>query len=138
MPSPNRVEIFNAQNGVDVTHYPVALAPGDLSGDPAGKVVLTTTGPNAVYWYTGSATIALSITNFRPEWTVPGTLGPGVVFAGRLLVPTPDRLLVLDQVSGAKIGEIGVDRHGYTGVVTMAALGPVVFEQRGTMLAALH
>ncbi|HEX4704750.1 MAG TPA: PQQ-binding-like beta-propeller repeat protein, partial [Pseudonocardiaceae bacterium] len=107
MPSPNRVEIFNAQNGVDVTHYPVALSPGDLSGDPAGKVVLTTTGPNAVYWYTGSATIALSITNFRPEWTVPGSLGPGVVFAGRLLVPTPDRLLVLDQVSGAKIGEIG-------------------------------
>jgi hypothetical protein len=31
-----------------------------------------------------------------------------------------------------------VDRHGYTGEVTMATLGPVVFEQRGTTLAALH
>jgi hypothetical protein len=53
-------------------------------------------------------------------------------------VPVHDGLLVLNQATGKKIGEIGVDRHGYTGQVMMATLGPVVFEQRGPTLAALH
>jgi hypothetical protein len=60
------------------------------------------------------------------------------VFAGRLLVPVRDALLVLDQATGERVGQIGVDRHGYTGQVSMASLGSVVFEQRGTTLAALH
>jgi hypothetical protein len=82
--------------------------------------------------------VALSTTNFAPEWTVPDTLGPGVVFAGQYLVPVRAALLVLNQSSGAKVGDIGVNRHGYAGEITMAALGPVVFEQRGSTLVALH
>lgn len=135
---PNRVVVFGADNGKQLNQYPVTLAAGDLNGDPPGKVVPVTVGPSAIYWWTGSSTVALSTTNLAPMWTVPGTLGSGVVFAGNYLVPTPDHLLVLNQASGARIGEIGVNRHGYTGEVSMAALGPVVFEQRGTTLAALH
>jgi len=135
---PGRLEIFNATNGSDVKGYPVTLGPGDLSGDPAGLTVPVVAGPNAIYWFTGSATVALSTTTLQPMWTVPNTLGAGTVFAGRFLVPVPNGIEVLDEASGARIGEIGVDRHGYTGRVAMSSLGPVVFEQRGPTLAALH
>jgi outer membrane protein assembly factor BamB len=135
---PNKLMVFSAQNGKQLNQYPVAMTPTDTAGDPPGRVVPVTSGPSATYWWTGSSTVALSTTNLAVEWSVPDTLGPGVVFAGRFLVPAAGRLLVLDQATGKKIGEIGVDRHGYTGEVTMATLGPVVFEQRGTTLAALH
>jgi hypothetical protein len=140
MPGPSRLVVFNAQNGKELHDYPLNLAAGDLSGDPPGRVVpvTTPTGGTMTYWYTGSSTIALSTTDLHPQFTVPNTLGAGVVFAGQYLVPVPNGILVLDQVSGNKIGEIGVDRHGYTGQVSMASLGPVVLEQRGPTLAALH
>ncbi|HKN98947.1 MAG TPA: PQQ-binding-like beta-propeller repeat protein [Pseudonocardiaceae bacterium] len=138
MPNPDRLVVFNADNGNQLTQYPITTAPGDLRGDPPGRVVPVDVGPSAVYWWTGSSTVALSTTNFAPEWTVPDTLGPGVVFAGQYLVPVRGALQVRDQATGAEVGSIGVNRHGYTGEVTMATLGPVVLEQRGTTLVALH
>jgi outer membrane protein assembly factor BamB len=138
MPNPDRLVVFNADNGNQLNQYPIAMAPGDLTGDPPGRVVPVDVGPNAVYWWTGSATIALSTTNFAPEWRVPDTLGPGVVFAGQYVVPVRGALQVRDQSSGAEVGSIGVNRHGYSGEVTMATLGPLVLEQRGTTLVALH
>lgn len=136
--NPGRVAVFNAQNGDLLKQYPVALTAQDMAGDPPGRVVPVDVTPNETYWWTGSSTVALSTSNLAPQWSVPGTLGAGVVFAGQYLVPVPDGLLVLNQITGAKVGEIGVDRHGYTGAVAMATLGPMVFEQRGATLAALH
>lgn len=136
--NPDQVVVFSAQGGKDLNQYPVALTQSDMAGDPPGRVVPVTSGPSAIYWFTGSSTVALSTTNYQPMWTVPGTLGSGTVFAGNYLVPVPGGLLVLDQATGARIGEIGVNRHGYTGDVSMATLGPVVLEQRGDTLAALH
>lgn len=135
---PGRVVVYGADSGKTIAQYPVALTPTDLTGDPPGRVVPVATGGSAIYWYTGSSTVALSTTDLRPMWTVPGTVGAGVVFAGDYLVPVPNELLVLNQATGAKIGEINDDRHGYPGEVSMATLGPVVFEQRGDTLAALH
>jgi outer membrane protein assembly factor BamB len=140
MPGPSRLVIFNAQNGKELKDYPLDLPTADLAGDPPGLVVpvSTATGGVVTYWYTGSSMIALSTTDLHPQFTVPNTLGAGVVFAGQYLVPVPNAIQVLDPASGRKIGEIGVDRHGYTGPVSMASLGPVVLEQRGPTLAALH
>lgn len=138
MADPGRLVVFSASNGNELAQYPIALTPGDMAGDPPGRVVPVTTGPSAIYWWTGSSTVALSTTNLAPEWTVQGTLGPGVVFAGQYLAPVRGELQVLNQATGAKVGQIGVNRHGYTGEITMATLGPVVFEQRGTTLVALH
>lgn len=135
---PNRLEIFNVTNGADLKNYPVTLGRSDLSGDPAGRAVPVVAGGSGLYWFTGSATIALDPKTLQPMWTVPNTLGPGVLFAGRLLLPVPNGIEVLDQATGAKVGDIGVDRHGYSGNVAMAAIGPVVLEQRGPTLAALH
>src|SRR6202035_5174901 len=104
----SRLVIFNAQNGKELRDYPLTLPPGDLSGDPPGQVVPVTSpaGGTESYWYTGSSTIALSTTDLHPQFTVPNTLGAGVVFAGQYLVPVPDAIQVLDPASGNKIGQI--------------------------------
>jgi outer membrane protein assembly factor BamB len=133
-----KLRVFGSQNGKQLNSYPVAMTPSDMAGDPPGRVVPVVVGPSGTYWWTGSSTVALTNTNLAPEFTVPDTLGPGVLFAGKYLVPAQDKLLVLNQATGTKVGEIGVDRHGYRGPVGMATIGPVVFEQRGGTLAALH
>lgn len=137
-PGPTRLLVFNAQTGTQVASYPMDLPADDLTGNPPGLIVPTSTGTGAVYWYTGSSTVSLSNTDFHPQWSVSGTLGAGTVFAGQYLVPVPNGIEVLNQVTGAKVGTIGVDRHGYTGPVAMASAGPMVFEQRGRTLAALR
>jgi hypothetical protein len=138
LPDPSRLDVFNANSGGLVKQYPVNLPAADLAGDPPQLVVPTAIGPDSLYWFTGSSTIALATSDFHPQWTVNGTMGPGTEFAGRYLAPVPGALLVADLNTGAQVGKIGVDRQGYTGTVTMATLGPVVFEQRGSMLAALR
>lgn len=138
VPNPTRLAVFDARNGDQVMAYPLSLPASDLGTDPPGRLVAIATGAGSIYWFTGSQTVSLSAGDFHPQWTIAGTLGPGTVFAGRYLVPVPGGLVVLDPTTGAQIGEIAVDRHGYSGTVRMASLGPVVFEQRGPVLAALR
>jgi hypothetical protein len=135
---PMRLSVFNDQNGQLTASYPLNLPESDLAGDPAGLVVPSWSDSDGVYWYTGSSTMALSSTDFHPLWTVDGTLGAGTPFAGKYLLPVPNGIEVADVATGAKVGTIGVNRNGYTGPVAMASLGPMVFEQRGSVLAALR
>ncbi|MDQ3577969.1 MAG: hypothetical protein M3443_10300 [Actinomycetota bacterium] len=137
MPDPGRVVVFD-QDGIQVGNYPVDLAPDDLRVDPEGKSPLTITATGAFYWFTGSRTVVLSTTELRPMWTIPDTIGPGTVFAGRALVPVVDGIAVINQANGDRVGTIPVQRDGHTGVVTMASIGTTVLEQRGTTLVALH
>ena len=134
LPDPSRMAVYDA-NGGQVGSYPVGVAPPD---DTLPAVADTTTTGSAVYWFTGSSTIALDPGEFRPRWTADGTLGSGLPFAGRLLVPAPGELIVLDPASGARLGAFPVDRGGYQGPVRLAAAGPVVLEQRGARLVALR
>ncbi|MBM7772107.1 hypothetical protein JOD54_002311 [Actinokineospora baliensis] len=137
LPNPGRLVIYNEQ-GQRTGNFDIDLGPDDLTTDAPGRSPLVTTATGAYYWYTGSRTIVLSATELRPLWTIPDTLGPGVVFAGRALVPVPDGLAVLSQADGARIGTIPVNREGYRGPVTLGAVGPMVLEQRGPVLVALH
>ncbi|MPZ82857.1 MAG: hypothetical protein GEV28_21640 [Actinophytocola sp.] len=137
LPDPARLVVFD-EEGERVATHPLSLAPGDLDGDPAGHTVATTRTPGAVYWFTGSRTIALSMTDLSPLWTVENAIGPGTAFAGRMLVPVTDGLAVLAPADGKPVGTIPVDRGGYTGPVTMSTLGPMVYEQRGETLVALR
>lgn len=140
LPDPARLVVFDEQ-GQEVASHPLELPEKDLAGEVEGHVVPTTKGTGAVYWFTGSRTIALSTRDLRPLWIVQntlGTLGPGTVFAGRLLVPVPDGLAVINQATGELVGTIPVDRETYSGPVTMSTLGPMVLEQRGNLLVALH
>lgn len=136
--APGTLQVRDIAHGRLIASYPIDTASGDLSGTPPGGVTPTSEDPDTVYWYTGSATIALGKPDFRPLWTVRGTLGPGTPFAGELLLPVPDGLSVTDPESGKRLRTIEVDRHGYTGPVAMDTIGPVVLEQRGDTLVALR
>lgn len=136
-PNPAQLRVLD-EKGEQVAEYPLSLGPGDLANEPVDHVVPTATTPIAVYWYTGSKTIALSRGDLSPLWTVEDALGPGTMFAGRMLVPVPDGLRVLKPATGEPVGTLPVNRGGYTGPVTMSTLGPMVYEQRGDTLVAMR
>ncbi|GAB3446719.1 Rv3212 family protein [Actinophytocola sediminis] len=138
VPRPARLLVFDEQ-GRQAASHSLSLAPGDLPDeDPPGHAVATNEAPGAVYWFTGSRTIALSKADLRPLWTVENALGPGTMFANRILVPVVDGIVVLNPVDGTERGRIPVDRGDYRGLVTMSSSGPMVLEQRGDVLVALR
>ncbi len=137
VPNPARLVVTEVENGNQVAEYPLDLGADDLTGDPAGWTVPVTAGAGTAYWFTGSRTVALSLEDFRPLWTVENTLGPGTLLAGRLLLPVAEGVRVIDQATGATERTIAVDRQGYQGQVALGVAGPVVLEQRGGTLVAL-
>ena len=118
--------------------YPLDLPAGDLAQDPPGGVETTSVTESAVYWFTGTKTLALSIGDLTPRWTLDSAAGPGITFANQLVVPIKGGLAVLNEKDGSTIRTIGVDRRGYTGPVQLGTIGPVLLEQRGDTLAALR
>ncbi|UVS77177.1 hypothetical protein [Actinokineospora sp. UTMC 2448] len=133
LPDPARLLVFG-DDGARTANVPLQV--GALRQD--GPVAETVAGSGAYHWHTGSATVALSMEDLKPLWTVPDTLGPGTLFAGRMLVPVADGLAVIDQTDGSRVGTFPVDRGGYTGPVAMSTIGPIVLEQRGPLLVALR
>jgi hypothetical protein len=97
----------------------------------------TSKAGDAIYWFTGSKTMALSLDTLTPRWTLNSAVGPGVLFANQLVIPIKGGLDVLNPADGSTIRTIGVDRGGYTGPVQLNSMGPVLLEQRGSVLAAL-
>ncbi|MGH3718093.1 MAG: Rv3212 family protein [Pseudonocardiaceae bacterium] len=136
LPDPARLVVLDGQ-GTEVAEYPLAVPDADLRGDPPGGVVETTVTTTEVYWFTGSATVALDTGDLRPRWTRPGSLGAGSEVAGALLLPVPGALAVLDTTTGRQVGALPVDRGNYRGPVSTACSGGVVLEQRGDALVAL-
>jgi putative pyrroloquinoline-quinone binding quinoprotein len=126
------------EKGEQVASYPMKLRPDESAREPADHVVPITRTPVAIYWFTGSRTIALSAADLSPLWTVDDAQGPGTMFAGQMLVPVRDGLRVLRPATGRPVGTLPVNRDDYTGLVTMSTLGPMVFEQRGDTLVALR
>ena len=135
LPDPARLVVYD-NTGNQLASHPVDIDVPTATGTV--EVPITTITPTAVYWYTGSSTIALDPADFTPRWTVDGTLGPGTLMAGRLLMPKPGELAVLDASTGEQVGDVPVDRGSYQGVVQLAVAGPVVLEQRGGQLGALR
>ena len=137
LPDPARLVVLDKQ-GNAVAEHPLAVPSSDLRGNPPGGLVEVTVTPTAVYWFTGSATVALDVADLRPQWTRPDTLGAGSEVAGRLLLPVPGALAVLDTTTGQQVSTLPVDRGGYRGPVGTASSGNVVLEQRGDTLVALR
>jgi hypothetical protein len=83
--------------------------------------------------------LTLRYTIAAGETTAP--LGPGVMMAGRLLVPVSGAIGVYDPLSGANERYIPVDRAPGTmrpgRAVVPAVSGSRVFEQRGDTVVAL-
>ncbi|MGH3829432.1 MAG: Rv3212 family protein [Pseudonocardiaceae bacterium] len=137
LPDPARLAVLD-ERGREVAEYPLAVPDADLRGNPPGGVVEATRTATEVYWFTGSATVALDTVDLRPRWTRPGSLGAGAEVAGALLLPVPGALAVLDTTTGQQLGALSVDRGGYRGPVSTASSGGVVLEQRGDTLVALR
>ncbi|HEY2205287.1 MAG TPA: hypothetical protein VGH99_12525 [Pseudonocardia sp.] len=141
LPGPPRLSVRGA-DGAELASYPLPLPEGDLTGDPPGEAVPTTRIPGAVLWWTGSRTIALDENDLRPRWTMPGALGPGALFADEPVLPVPDGLVVVNPANGAVLKRVPVHRDDRTGVAAaplgLASVGPVLLEQRGSTLVALH
>jgi hypothetical protein len=137
LPNPNRLVVLN-EKGAQVQTYPLDIGARDLATEPEDHTVAVNQATGAVYWFTGTKTIALSMDDLRPLWTIDRALGPGTAFAGKILVPVPGALAVLDPATGRQVASTPVDRDGYDGLVTMSKLGPMVLEQRGDTLVALR
>jgi hypothetical protein len=137
LPDPARLAVLDGQ-GREVAEYPVAVPDADLHGNPPGGLVDVTQTSTGVYWFTGSATVALDTGDLRPRWVRAGSLGTGSEVAGRLLLPVPGALAVLDTTTGQQVGALPVDRGDYRGPVGTASSGGAVLEQRGDTLVALH
>ncbi|MDQ4094460.1 MAG: hypothetical protein M3143_14040 [Actinomycetota bacterium] len=137
VPDPARLVVLD-KHGKAVAEHPLAVPDSDLRGNPPGGVVEATVTPTAMYWFTGSATVALDIVDLRPRWTRAGSLGSGSEIAGRLLLPIPGALAVVDTTTGQQVGVLPVDRGDYRGPVSTASSGGVVLERRGGTLVALR
>ncbi len=136
-PDPARLLLIDVAGTVLQT-VPLALPTAEVSGDPAGGITPRSADGRRVYWWTGSQTIALDHATLRPVWSRPGTLGPALAIGADLVVPAPGGLVVVNPETGVPLRTIPVDRAGYDGPVTLAALGPMVLEQRGGTLVALR
>lgn len=137
LPDPNRLVVLN-EKGALVQSYDLSIGTDDLKDEPKDHTMAVNRVTGAVYWFTGSKTIALSLDDLRPLWTVDRALGPGTAFAGKILVPVRGGMAVLNPATGEQVASTPIDRGGYTGLVTMSKLGPMVYEQRGDTLVALR
>jgi outer membrane protein assembly factor BamB len=136
--SPAKLIVFDADTGGLINEYPLDLPESDLAGDAPNGIVPITVSTANVYWHTGSRTIALSLEDLSPKWTLPGAIGSGSTLAGQILIPVKDGLKVLDQLTGTEVGTIPVNRKGFEGSIQSSTIGPVVLEQRGDTLVALR
>ena len=138
LPNPNRLAIYNEKGALVTTYQLPQLGAGDLRTEPKDHTVAVNRATGAVYWFTGSVAIALSMDDLRPLWTVKDALGPGTAFAGKILVPVAKGLAVLNPATGEQVATAPLDRDGYDGLIMMSKLGPMVYEQRGDTLVALR
>ncbi|SFW92559.1 phage head-binding domain-containing protein [Amycolatopsis australiensis] len=136
LPDQKLMVIYNG-DGSQRAAYPLDVPSGDLAQDPPSGTEATTQTTQNVYWFSGSKVVALSRDDLSPRWTLSSAVGPGITFAQQLVVPIKGGLAVLNENDGSTIRTVGVDRRGYTGVVRLAAAGPVLLEERGDTLTAL-
>ena len=134
---PPRLQIFD-RSGAQVALLGLDVPPGDVARPPADGVAPVFANDERIYWWTGSRTVALDANDLTPVWTLPDTLGPGVDYGGRLLVPVRDGIAVMDGATGRVERTLPVSRTDPGAPVTSAVLGDVLVEQRGTEIVALR
>jgi hypothetical protein len=121
-----------------------AVASTLLAKAPSSSAAVSQTG-NLVTWWTGDSLMVFEASNLTLRYTIAAgetgpivaPLGPGVMMAGRLLVPVTGAIGVYDPLSGANERYIPVNRAPGNAAVVPAVSGPRVFEQRGDTVVAL-
>ncbi|HUH68250.1 MAG TPA: hypothetical protein VLZ05_04825 [Mycobacterium sp.] len=133
------------QPRVDVVDETGTTVSSILLPQPPSNSVVSRAG-NLVTWWTGDSLMVFEASNLTLRYTVAAgattaPLGPGVIMAGRLLVPVSGAIGVYDPVSGTNERYIPVNRAPSTlepgRAVIPAVSGSRVFEQRGDTVVAL-
>jgi len=131
-----------AQPRVDVVDDTGTTVSSTLLPKPPSTSAAVSQAGSLVTWWTGDSlmvfdgsSLTLRYTIAAGETTAP--LGPGVMMAGRLLVPVTGAIGVYDPVSGANERYIPVNRAPSGSAVVPAVSGSRVFEQRGDTVVAL-
>ena len=112
-----------------------------LPKPPSPSAAVSQTG-NLVTWWTGDSLMVFDASTLTPRYTIAAgdttaPLGPGVMMAGRLLVPVTGAIGVYDPVNGANERYIQVNRAPTNSAVVPTVSGSRVFEQRGDNVVAL-
>jgi hypothetical protein len=134
--------ISGAQPRVDVVDETGTTVSSTLLAKPPSSSAVMSQAGNLVTWWTGDSLMVFEASNLTLRYTIAagGTtapLGPGVMMAGRLLVPVTGAIGVYDPVSGANERYIPVNRAPGNSAVIPAVSGSRVFEQRGDTVVAL-
>ncbi|ORM25125.1 hypothetical protein [Williamsia sp. 1135] len=109
-----------------------------LLGGPVGAESKPISGDGIVTFWTGKATVVLDAETLQARFQVPETLGPGVVMAGSLLLPSATGISEHKLVDGQPIRSIPVPRDGYTGgVITLGVIGDDLVQQWGSTVSVL-
>jgi hypothetical protein len=131
-----------AQPRVDVVDETGTTISSTLLPKPPSSSAVMSQAGNLVTWWTGDSLMVFEASNLTLRYTIAAggntaPLGPGVMMAGRLLVPVTGAIGVYDPVSGANERYIPVNRAPSNSAVIPAVSGSRVFEQRGDTVAAL-
>lgn len=127
-PAHPTIRLFNSDGAPEQT--------SKVEGSPApptGSTAITSDG--LVTFYTGTATVILDAQSLQAKYQIPEMLGPGEAMGGQLLIPYAEGISVRNAASGARIRDIRLTRHDYTGgLVSLRVLGDSVIEQRGGLI----
>jgi hypothetical protein len=132
------------QPRVEVIDETGATVSSTLVPKPPSPAAAISHAGNLITWWTGDSLMVFEANSLTLRYTIAAgdtaaPLGPGVMMAGRLLVPVTGAIGVYDPVSGANERYIPVDRApGTPGKPVVSTVsGSRVFEQRGDTVAAL-
>lgn len=128
---PARVTSVDPQ-GRTIRSVDVTTGPG---GAPRDVPVVTEAGIAA--FYTGTSTVVIDAASLAAEMVIPGTLGPGAVVGGQLVVPGPTSLTAYDLTTRAMTRSTAIAKPGYTdGPVLLAEVGTTLLAQWGSTVQA--
>ncbi|HTX93489.1 MAG TPA: hypothetical protein VME67_00845 [Mycobacterium sp.] len=130
------------QPRVDVIDETGTTLSSTLVPRPPSKAAVVSHAGSLVTWWTGDSLMVFDVGNLRLRYSIAAgdtaaPLGPGVMMAGRLLVPVTGAIGVYDPLSGANERYIPVNRAPSNSAVVPAVSGSRVFEQRGDTVVAL-
>lgn len=134
------------QPRVDVIDETGTTVASTLLPKPPSRSAAISHAGSLMTWWTGDSLMVFDVNTLALRYTIAAggktaPLGPGVMMAGRLLVPVTGAIGVYDPVSGAGERYIPVDRAASPpppgAPVIPAVSGSRVFEQRGDTVVAL-
>ncbi|MDO5513094.1 hypothetical protein [Corynebacterium sp.] len=122
--------------GTELHRHPTTTPP------PAGQELpiapVTADLPHHLTWFDGESLLLFSPSDLQVRHSFPEAIGTGVAVGGRLLMPVPEGIAVINWESGETDNTIPVDRGDHSGMVTLGVAGDAIVEKRGEGLYALR